>query len=101
MEAHLDMLLGWVRSFRDDPDKTPEDDVYVWWGKVRSAHRQRPLTHLPDILGATTAADSEEEQHLYLTDYRSLYVGLVAEITDRDPRADDAAHVPALSLIHI
>jgi len=95
MEAHLDMLLGWVRSFRDDSDKTPEDDVYVWWGKVRSAHRQRPLEHLPDILGATTAADSEEEQHLYLTDYRSLYVGLVAEITDQDPRADDAAHVPA------
>ena len=59
MESHLDMLLSWVRRFRDDPKETSEDKVYVWWGKVRSPHRQTPLPHLDDILTATSDDDAE------------------------------------------
>lgn len=95
MEAHLEILLAWVRRFRDDPKATAEDEVYVWWGKVRSPHRQSPLEHLGDIVSAGQAGDSDVEQHLYLTDYRSLYVCELGEITAADPRSDDSGHVPA------
>ena len=32
--------------------------------------------------------------HLYLTDYRALYVGDVIEVTDTEPSGDEEAHVP-------
>ncbi|MEP6507523.1 MAG: hypothetical protein ABJC63_04785, partial [Gemmatimonadales bacterium] len=69
-----------------------EDDVYVWWGKTRSERRLSTDPHINDILvieedlGAEDAA-AESEVHLYLTDYRSLYVAHVGEITADDPRA--------------
>lgn len=97
MEAHLEVLLDWVRRFRDrkPDDDITEDDVYVWWGKVRSQHRQKPIAHLDRILSAVEPFDSMTEQHLYLTDYRSLYVAHVSEITADDPRDGDGKHVPA------
>jgi hypothetical protein len=38
--------------------------------------------------------DPGPEAHLYLTDYRSLYVAHLGDITDEDPRDDGAGHVP-------
>jgi hypothetical protein len=99
MEQHLSVLLANAARFRKG--EGDEEDVYVWWGKIRSANRQQPMPHLADVLaidaelggeGETVAA--EREVHLYLTDYRSLYVAHVAEIVTDDMRDDDG-HVPA------
>ena len=99
MDQHLSVLLANATRFRKD--ECSEEDVYVWWGKIRSANRQQPMPHLGDVLaidtelgkdGETVAAD--REVHLYLTDYRSLYVAHVAEISTDDMR-DDEGHVPA------
>lgn len=94
MTAHLTILLDAARRWSaHETDEEP----YVWWGKVRSANRRQELRHLPQVMeiAAELAADEERECHLYLTDYRSLYVGDVDEITRDDPRATDPAHVPA------
>ncbi|MGH7617899.1 MAG: hypothetical protein ACREPM_11770, partial [Gemmatimonadaceae bacterium] len=82
MDATVALMLSRVRDLR--AGRIDEDDVYVWWGKVRSSNRQQPLPHLAEILamdaGLDPDAHPEREMHLYLTDYRSLYVGHVAEI---------------------
>jgi hypothetical protein len=98
MEQHLSVLLA--NAGRHRAGKGDEQDVYVWWGKIRSANRQQPMPHLADVLaidaelgtdGETVAAD--REVHLYLTDYRSLYVAHVSEIVT-DDMSDDDGHVP-------
>ena len=38
------MLLARAREHREG--KIDEEDVYVWWGKVKSSNRQQPLPHL-------------------------------------------------------
>lgn len=96
MDAHLQVLLRHARAHRSEAGD--EDDVYVWWGKVRSPNRQQPLAHLPEILSLESelAGDHGRELHLYLTDYRSLYVAHVGEVTPDDILEDDEdAHVPA------
>jgi hypothetical protein len=99
MDATVALLLARVRDFR--AKELDEDDVYVWWGKVRSANRQAPLPHLADILAMDSdlSADDgvEREMHLYLTDYRSLYVGHVAQIVADAVEDDDEEreHVPS------
>jgi len=99
MSATVALLLARARAFRDK--KIPEEDVYVWWGKVKSSNRQQPLPHLEDILAMDLALSSDEgaecEVHFYLTDYRSLYVGHVAEVTSDDVSddADESDHVPS------
>lgn len=99
MEQHLNALLANAAKHR--AGECDEEEVYVWWGKIRSANRQQPIPHLADILSiddelgsddATVASD--REVHLYLTDYRSLYVAHVGGIT-ADDMSDDEAHVPA------
>jgi hypothetical protein len=57
------------------------------------------MPHLADVLalGAAAAAqhdDDAHETHLYLTDFRSLYVADVGLITTDNVVAHDAAHVP-------
>jgi hypothetical protein len=93
MTAHLTVLLEAARRWT-----AHETDVepYVWWGKVRSPNRQQELRHLPQILqiAAELAADGERECALYLTDYRSLYVGQVDGIRQDDVRTSDREHVP-------
>jgi hypothetical protein len=93
MEAHLTLLLDWAGRWN-----AHETDVepYVWWGKVRSANRQQDLPHLAQILqiAAELEQDGTRECHLYLTDYRSLYVGHVERIVRDDVRLQDATHVP-------
>lgn len=90
MSSTVALLLRRVHGHREG--KLDEDDVYVWWGKVKSSNRQSPLPHLGDILamdrGLQSDDGAESEMHLYLTDYRSLCVGHVAEITADDPRDD-------------
>ena len=98
MDVHLELLLRGAAEWRTG--SRGEDDVYVWWGKVRSANRQQPLAHLGEILeiDADLAREARDdlapEVHLYLTDYRSLYVGHVGGVSAEDER-DDEGHVPA------
>src|SRR5690606_39338373 len=76
MEAHLELLLEQVTRYRRG--EVGEDDVYVWWGKIRSPNRMQPLVHLEEILSLDEeelAGDLEpdvvtEAVHLYLPDYR-------------------------------
>jgi len=90
LEAHLRVLLDWDARAGD----TADDDVYVWWGKVKSGQRQQPMPHLDDVLALEGTAGDDAEVHLYLTDYRSLYVADVHMVTTDDPRLDDRVHVP-------
>ena len=97
LDASVQMLLEATRAFR--AGEREEDDVYVWWGKVRSSNRQQPLPHLSDILGLDEDLKDEDgprrETHLYLTDYRALYVAHVAEITADNVLEFDRDRVPA------
>lgn len=94
MDAHLEVLLGVVQ--RQEAGELEADDVYVWWGKVRSQNRRGPLPHHDEIV-AMDEQCQREETHLYLTDYRSLYVGHVAEVTTEDvpgDTPDERQHMP-------
>jgi hypothetical protein len=97
MDATISLLLRTVSDERRAGGDF--DDAYVWWGKVRSSNRQKPLPHLPEILALEEPlrTDTRAETHLYLTDYRSLYVGHVGEITADDLLSDDdeADRIPA------
>lgn len=95
MDAHRRVLLDAIIEWR--AGKCADEDIRVWWGKVRSENRQRPLPHLDEVLALDDEIpdEGEGEMHLYLTDYRSLYVGHVGGITDRDVRTEDPARVPA------
>lgn len=95
MEAHLAILLGATARF-DQGQLESDEDIFVWWGKVRSPNRRQALGKLDRILaiGAELEGDENREGHLYLTDYRALYVGHVVGITREDVRQADAARVP-------
>jgi hypothetical protein len=90
MDAHLEVLLGWAER------ASGEDDTYVWWAKLRSGNRQQPLPHRAEILALEEQIAAGHETHLYLTDYRSLYVAHVDEITSDDLLADggEEDHMP-------
>ncbi|MEO7647175.1 MAG: hypothetical protein ABIV11_02895 [Gemmatimonadaceae bacterium] len=91
MERHLDTLLGRIRRYR--AGEISADDVYVWWGKVRSPHREGALPHLETICALETDVDSREV-HVYLTDYRSLFVAHLGEVTCDDIRELDDEPMP-------
>ena len=95
MEAHLAILLGATARF-DLGQLESDEDIFVWWGKVRSPNRRQALGKLDRILeiGAGLERDQDREGHLYLTDYRALYVGHVAGVTRDDVRKTDPARVP-------
>jgi hypothetical protein len=95
MEAHLAVLLDAVRKF-DAGELAADEEIFVWWGKVRSANRQQPLRHLAAAveIGAELEADEEREGHLYLTDYRSLYVAHVGGVCRGDAGPPSSAYVP-------
>jgi hypothetical protein len=71
MEAHLALLLAAAAAF--ERRELGEDALHVWWGEE----------------------DENRECHLYLTDYRSLYVAHVDAITQDDIRASRDSRVPA------
>ena len=92
MEEHLGVLLG----LEADP-KVKDDEVMVWWGKVKSPNRQAPQAHVKEIEAIAASLlkqESGEETHLYLTDYRSLYVGHVLTINFGDLSPKEHARVP-------
>jgi hypothetical protein len=94
LHAHVSVLLDW--DSRNSSGSASDDDVFVWWGKVRSGNRQAPMPHLSDVLALNKAIEAgDTETHLYPTDYRSLYVADVGLITTVDPRIADAERVPA------
>ncbi|MBA2245749.1 MAG: hypothetical protein H0W11_12390, partial [Gemmatimonadetes bacterium] len=75
-----------------------EEPPFVWSAKLKSPNRQQPLPHGAEVLALQAQIDEGIETHLYLTDYRSLNVGLVDEITDEDVLSDtpgEAEHMPA------
>ncbi len=99
MESHI--LLLREKAERHRAEQLDEERVYVWWGKIRSARRQERLPHIDEILSLEkelggAEGDAEREVQLYLTDYRSLYVAHVGQITDDDVREDDdeLSHIP-------
>jgi hypothetical protein len=91
MDEHLRVLRDWGRRFTEGAIE--EDDVYVWWGKVKSSNRQQPMAHRADALAVGDQPDDEEVQ-IYLTDYRALYVGELLEVRGDDLPASEEAHVP-------
>lgn len=91
MDEHLRVLRDWGRRFTEGA--VDEDDVYVWWGKVKSSNRQQPMAHRADALAVGDQVEHEEVQ-LYLTDYRALYVGEVLEVRGEELPAGEDAHVP-------
>jgi hypothetical protein len=81
LDAHLRVLLRWAERSRDPADAaSPEEDVYVWWAKIRSPRRDGELPHAAEIAALQSQIDDDVETHLYLTDY-SLYVGQLGEVT--------------------
>jgi len=94
LDAHLAVLLDWAQ--RRDVGEAEADDVYVWWGRIRSKNREGRLPHHELVLTVDGQAVGGTETHLYLTDYRSLYVAELAEVTDDDVREAEGelAHMP-------
>jgi len=107
MDAHLRVLLRSTDRFREGkggtaPSASPAPSAtgggvaegpYVWSAKVRSPNRQQPMPHADDILAIQDQIDAGIETHLYLTDYRSLYVAELDEITVDRIRSDTPAEV--------
>lgn len=99
MESHIRILRDLAGRFRDGGD---EEEVYVWWGKIRSDRRQAPLPHIEQIIALEKELGGEDgevqrEMQMYITDYRSLYVAHVGEITAADIREDDEDdHIPEI-----
>ncbi|MDQ3136688.1 MAG: hypothetical protein M3Q93_03765 [Gemmatimonadota bacterium] len=94
MDAHLTLLRAAAKRF--ERKEIVDEALHVWWGKVRSPHRQQELKQLPDVreIAAELESDHERECHLYLTDYSSLYVGHVDAISEADARTLPGAQVP-------
>jgi hypothetical protein len=88
VESHVDCFLAAAEEARRGA--IDSDDVYVYWGKIRSPSRHETLPHLDQILGVDDECDYEAEPdrevHLYITDYHSLLVAHVGEVTDSDIR---------------
>jgi len=95
MDRHLEVLLRWAAARRDG--RADDDDVYVWWAKLRSPNRQAPLPHAGEVLDLASQIDAGIETHLYLTDYSSLYVAHLVEVTAEnvlEDFPDERDHMP-------
>src|SRR5688572_20430639 len=96
MDEHLRILVDWNERYLRHEPGVSADDVFVWWARLRSGNRMQPLPHIDDVLAIADQISNDVETHLYLTDYRSLYVALLADITTDNPLDDDdGAHLPA------
>lgn len=95
LDQHLRILLEWAERWRKG--ECDDDDVYVWWAKVRSANRDVPkLPHHVDVLALQQQIETGTETNLYLTDYRSLYVACLEDVLDDNILDDDEAdHMPS------
>lgn len=93
IDAHISMLVERARAHRQG--EIPEDDVHVWWGRIRSQRRQDELPHLADVLELEDQIADEIPTYLYLTDYSSLYVADLARITVDEIRSSSGNAVPS------
>ncbi len=95
MEQHLGLLLHLAEEY--DNGVIGDDQLHVWWGKVRSPNRQGPQANSDDIrrIAKELEASERDEVQLYLTDYQSLYVGDVDLIREGSPADGESAHTPA------
>ncbi|MEO8564225.1 MAG: hypothetical protein ABI601_19250 [bacterium] len=94
MEEHLAVLLAHAAALR--AGRVRDEDVYVWWGRVRSRNRRTALANIEDVRAIDAALEGEDapETHLYLTDYQSLYVADLAEIHFGALPDEERSHVP-------
>jgi len=92
IDAHVAVLVERARAHRRG--EIAEEDVHVWWGRVRSQRRQGELPHLADVLELDSQTEGDVPTYLYLTDYSSLSVADVARITVDDVRAKGESAVP-------
>ena len=94
LDEHLRILLDWANRYSNGT--ADFEDVYVWWAKLRSANREAPkLPHHDDIMALQPQVDRGIETHLYLTDYRSLYVAHIEDIVDENVLEDaEEEHMP-------
>lgn len=94
VDQHFTLLLDWAR--RAAEGKASDDETYVWWGKVRSPNRQQPMARKNDVkaLGEELEKAPERETHLYVTDYRSLYVGELLAIEEGNLPREEQDHIP-------
>lgn len=97
MDEHLRVLRDWARRFDESAERATNDDdaLHVWWGKVKSPNRQQPLAHREDILETGRQARGGAEVHLYLTDYRSLYVGEIIDVAEGGLDEREQPHTPS------
>jgi hypothetical protein len=96
MEQHIRVLRDAAR--KHGSGKLSADQVYVWWGKLRSESRNKPLPHLDEILALDVEPcrdDPGEETHVYLTDFASLYVAHLGEVRRQPPEAREDGRVPS------
>ncbi len=101
MDVHLRVLLEWA-GLNQQGEADPSD-VYVWWARLRSPGRKNEHPFKDQILELDQQIRDGTETHLYLTDYRSLYVGHLAEITAADipkERPEEKNHIPSYVLKH-
>ena len=100
LQQHLEILLRFAGAARSG--EAEADEVYVWWAKIRSRNREGRLPHHADVVGLDRQIQAGVETHLYLTDYRSLYVAEVGEVTDDDVRRDagEPAHIAPYTREH-
>ena len=95
MDEHLRVLLDWAGRWKRG--EAESDEVYVWWGRIRSPNRKDALPHGQAIEDLDTQIRKGVETHLYLTDYRSLYVAWIGEITAEHlpgEQPDELDHMP-------
>lgn len=91
LDAHLRVLLDWADRWRRG--ECGDEEVYVWWAKLRSPNRTAPkLPHHAEIAALQEQVEAGIETHLYLTDYRSLYVAHLEDVLDDNILEDDEAH---------
>jgi hypothetical protein len=96
MDQHLELLLAWAEKYRKG--EADRERVYVWWAKIRSPNREGNLPHHDDVAQLQRQIDDDIATHLYLTDYRSLYVAQLDEVTADDvlrETPDEAGHAPS------
>jgi hypothetical protein len=95
LESHLRLLLDFARDVHKG--ETHDADAYIWWGRLRARDRVAPLPHADHLRALAASMQSEaasREVHLYLTDYSSLYVGMISDLVLEDVRSDDPEHIP-------
>ena len=95
MEEHLALLLRDAAALREPGAR--DEDAYVWWGLVHSRNRRTDLPHMDSIraIERVLSGDDPPETHLYLTDYQSLYVAELGEISFGALEGSEVRHVPS------